>query len=398
MDSTRFDALTRSLATAANRRAFLRTAFAALSAGVGGALGHVSVLADDDDCKRAGKRCKKHKQCCSGKCIPDPAAGAKSTKKDGTCCTPDSKRTTCRGLCGTQINNCGQRVKCGKCCDPDADEVTCAGLCGPQTNNCDVVVECGECCVPESRRATCGTDCNVSKVNNCGDTIECGHCHGGQCAQNGECASDNCCEDTCIDCASVSETATTCGGCDSCCECFQGDSFGPAYCCTDPTRICGTYPNDVCCANQTECVNGACVKPVYICPHQIGGEPVDCRDQNGAGCCGGLCCPADQPVCLNGACHAELPACGYPDNLDCPAGSSCTANQWFTEGVCCTNMGSWSPFNDDNGDPAILNVCCGLNEKWGNDDGFGFCPECVSRDRCGCGDCTSRTSTPRIGR
>lgn len=334
MDSTRFDALTRSLATAKSRRAFVRAAIATVSAGIGGALSHPSVQADD--CKSDGKRCKKHGQCCSGVCAPGPTAESTSTS-DSVCCTPH------------------------------ADESTCGGRCGPQ-------------------------------VNNCGETIDCGSCLGDPCARDGDCASDNCCEATCIDCSSVSETATNCNGCDTCCECFEGDNFGPPYCCTDPTQICGTYPNDVCCANQLECVDGACVNPVYICPHEIGREPVDCRGVNGAGCCGGVCCPLDKPVCLNGACHASLPTCtaGAPT---CPAGSTCTANKWNPNGVCCANMGTWMPGNrDENGDLIVVNVCCELNQKWGNDDNFGLCPTCVAKDHCGCtGPCTSRTSTPRIG-
>jgi hypothetical protein len=300
---------------------------------------------------RGGKRCKKHKECCSGICITvTKEQGSKQGKEGLLCCDPEAAEATCEGSCGELINNCGQTIDCGKC----------------PRESCVASDECAE----------------------------------GECLEEICCPPDDVCPSSSPYCcpADRSPTSACCAEAGACCECFQGDVFGPDYCCPDPAQICGTYPNDVCCANQTECVNGACVKPVYVCPHEVGGEPVDCRELTGAGCCNGLCCPADKPICLNGACHPALPACSYPDSLSCPAGSTCTANVTQPEGVCCSNMGTWSPGVDGTGEPIIVNVCCPLNEKWGNDDGFGFCPRCVPRDFCGCSQCTSRTSTPRIGR
>ena len=364
MDSTRFDALTRSLATSANRRAFVRSAVAAVAAGIGGAFGHTSVLADG--CKEDGKLCKKHEQCCSGLCVPDPTASS-TARSDSVCCTADSDESTCAGLCGTQPNNCGQPVECGG---------------------------------PESKRVTCGAECDVSKVNNCGDTIDCGHCPGDECLADEECASDACCAGICDSCPT--ETAVCCGA--NCCECFldnkPGGSGGPICC--DPDKICGTYPHDSCRDANETCVDGIRVKTVYVCPHEPGGELIDCQGSNGAGCCNGVCCPTSTPVCagvvagVGGVCVAEE-SCSYQDDgttTYCSYGA-CTANKWYPAGVCCPDgkMGSWSPGLDENGETVIENLCCGLNGQWPGED---ECPTCQPLDYCGCTQCTSRGSTPRI--
>ena len=359
MDSNRFDQLTLALAVPGNRRRFIRVVFGAGAAGIGFLTQRGATSADP--CKDDGKACKKHEQCCSGVCFPDPSAPNTATS-DSVCCTPEAQAVTCAGRCGFQTNNCGQQIECPACCVPDPDEVTCSGVCGSQTNNC-------------------------------GESVQCRLCDGGEmCSIDDDCASDICCEDSCVDCSTVSDTATVCGFCDNCCECFAGDSFGPAYCC-DPDNICGTYPNDICCSNSTVCVGGDCVKPEYVCPYTTGGEVVDCRGVNGAGCCNGLCCPNELPVCLNGACHAALPECSYPNNMSCPAGSVCTGNEWNLAGVCCasTSMHSWV-----NG-TIVVNECCTTNEKWVNNDLTNDCPTCIAKSDCGCeGSCTSRTSTPRI--
>jgi hypothetical protein len=353
MDSTRFDALTRSLATATNRRALVRSALAAVAAGVGGAMGRGSVLADG--CKEDGKLCKKHEQCCSGLCTPSPGASSTSAS-DSVCCTPDSNESTCSGLCGLQTNNCGQSVDCGECCSPDAHEVTCAGLCGPQTNNCDVVVECGKC----------------------GEEI---------CEAHDQCASGDCCESICCD-ETQPSTYTCCGPDMGCCDCFATDDL-PI--CHSGEEICGTYPNDRICASALTCFDGVCVRPVYLCPFEVGGDDVYCTtlpDGTGAGCCGGLCCPLDRPICANGACVA-VQTCSY-DSPSCDFGT-CTATEWNKTGTCCTNMHSFKSGVDENGVPVIVNECCDTDEKWDE-----IC-HCTPIHWEGCGEPTSRTSYPRIG-
>jgi hypothetical protein len=353
MDSTRFDALSRSLAIAANRRAFMRAAFAAVAGGIGGVLGRASASADG--CKEDGKQCKKHQQCCSGLCAP-PSNAESTAASDSVCCTPDSNETTCSGRCGTQTNNCGQTVNCGECCVPDVDELTCAGLCGTQTNNCGSAVDCGKC----------------------GDEI---------CLASAECAGGNCCAGKCCDQAQPSTYA--CCGEQGCCDCFSGENLVPT--CYSADHICGTYPTDQVCSASTTCFNGDCVRGVYLCPFETGGELAYCTGATGAGCCGGLCCPHDTPICADGVCVA-VQTCSYPDNMDCAYGT-CTASKWNPDnGTCCTNIHSFQSGTDGTtGEPIIINQCCRTDQKWD-----ALC-HCNALHWEGCQEPTSRTSYPRIG-
>ena len=349
MDSTRFDALTRSLATAGTRRALVRTAFGTVVAGLGSVIGRSSALADE--CKHDGKQCKKHDQCCSGLCVPDPDAESTSSS-DSVCCTPDSAAQTCADTCGEATNNCGQTVQCEPCCVPDDTATTCAGMCGMQTNNCGTAVDCGLC----------------------GDEI---------CLADDECASGECCNDSCCD--ETQPSTYVCCGEQGCCDCFDTD-FGPD--CFSGTDLCGTYPNDKICSPSTTCYNGDCVRPVYLCPFEAGGDDVYCTGAVGAGCCGGVCCPNDKPICADGTCVAEQ-TCSY-EAPSCEYGT-CTATKWNMSGTCCTNMHSFENGVDEFGDTIIINDCCGTDEQWNTE-----C-HCNPLHWEGCGEPTSRTSYPRIG-
>jgi hypothetical protein len=300
MDSTRFDALTRSLATASNRRAFLRTTLAAVAAGVGGALGHATVKADA--CKRDGKRCMKHGQCCSGLCVPEPTAGSTSTS-ESVCCTPESNDLTCAGKCGQiVVNNCGQSIQCGKC----------------------------------------------------GDEI---------CLTNTECASGECCEGTCCD-ETQPDTYVCCGPNLGCCDCFDGQNgpfchAGEEICGTYPN-------DEICAASltcfQEECVRPQYLCPFEAGGEDVfctGATGAGCCLTAGGP---ELCCPHDRPICTVDGCKA-VQACSYPDNMTCDYGT-CTANQWETSGTCCTNIHPYFAGNDGEGNPVTLNDCCGTDERW----------------------------------
>ena len=307
MDSTRFDALTRSLATAANRRAFIRTACAAVAAGVGGALEHASVLADE--CKGDNERCKKHEQCCSGVCVPNPTAGSTS-KSDSVCCTPESNELTC-------VSQCGKTV-----------------------------------------------------VNGCGQSIECGHCADEICAEDADCNSADCCEGSCCT-DDVSSTAACCRG--SCCDCFQDHSpggGGTLYCCPPDREICGPYPHDDCCLPQDTCVAGRCVPKPLACPPEghAGGPNQDCS----SGCCGatdtspGICCPADRPDCVLGVCVATT-AISCADQSVCPAGTLCTAYDG-NSGVCCPSNRYYEIETGDSEVPLAKQCCFAGQEARGCDE------------------------------
>src|SRR5215208_8392491 len=92
--SSSFDELAIGLSSGSvSRRKALKLMGAAL---LGGALGSLGGVAAADDCKRAGKACKKNKQCCSGNCSGGTCAACPvgySQLDNGTCvrsCITDS--------------------------------------------------------------------------------------------------------------------------------------------------------------------------------------------------------------------------------------------------------------------------------------------------------------------
>ena len=84
----------------------------------------------DDGCGGSCGECNWDEQCSGeGLCEPKP-------------CEPDPN--FCDGLCGSQMDNCGNWVDCGDCpCEPDPN--FCDGLCGSQTDHCGNPTDCGEC-------------------------------------------------------------------------------------------------------------------------------------------------------------------------------------------------------------------------------------------------------------
>ncbi len=66
MDHSRFDDLTRALATTHSRRQFLKTFAAGAAGGLLAALGGGQAAAKP--CKKLGKRCSTYLDCCSGVC------------------------------------------------------------------------------------------------------------------------------------------------------------------------------------------------------------------------------------------------------------------------------------------------------------------------------------------
>jgi len=143
-----FDELTRGLASGSiSRGKALKLMGAAL---VGGTLGSLGMReAGADLCKRAGKRCKKNSQCCSGNCVNSTCSACPSGQvlcNNGSCvsnsCLANSGQvfnsSTCQCECpsgrvllsnGTGATPCSTAADCSCTCTgrfPSLDE----GLCG----------------------------------------------------------------------------------------------------------------------------------------------------------------------------------------------------------------------------------------------------------------------------
>ncbi len=193
MEPSRFDDLTKALATSTSRRHALKTIVATALGGLLGLGGIGTALAN---CKPNGIGCNIGSQCCSGGC--------------------------CHGTCTdlSTTSNCG---KCGHACSSGQ------GCCG-------------------------GTCTDLNTTSNCGS---CGHaCASGQICQNGQCVSVTCTQaSTCSTlvscpmnasclCATTSEGTIACTGssdmyyvCQTSTDCSAGQVCIPSFC--NPTaKVC----------------------------------------------------------------------------------------------------------------------------------------------------------------
>jgi hypothetical protein len=157
MDSTRFDDLTRRVASTGSRRSALRA-----MAGMGSGL--LLVLtgrgAAADFCKTDTKACSKGSQCCSGNCAP--ATGKSATSKSSSICCPAGQVQLANGTCGCPAGGCvcptGQ-VDCGAGCIP--------GECCTERGDprCDNGIECSI--------NTCVSNLCVHTDHSCDDDLDC---------------------------------------------------------------------------------------------------------------------------------------------------------------------------------------------------------------------------------
>jgi len=276
VDGSRFDAITRSLATGRSHRSVLGALVGAGLAGLGFG-GHTDARRRrslDNICAAGG-------DCCSGVCMtvgrarkvcacgasadcptgdqchaPLCAAGACSLqvttgapcddqdrcttrdacRADGVCagaavvCTPPKECFTA-GACQAASGRCadaaylGDGARCSTgvcfkeaCCTSDSLAATCAsGKCGPQTNNCGITVQCltlaaGSC----AQDADCCSGVCVTDGNGANGVCQAGPVAvGGACDSNGDCASHACCAGVCRD---LSADPDHCGACTTVCS------------------------------------------------------------------------------------------------------------------------------------------------------------------------------------
>ena len=123
-----FDELTRGLASGSiSRGKALRLMGAALVGGALGSLGGVAAADEDEDCKRAGKKCRKNHQCCSGNCVRGTCSACPEGRvllENGTCATSCTTAAQC-GFdpcgCASSRNLCGNTQTVSNTCSRDLD-------------------------------------------------------------------------------------------------------------------------------------------------------------------------------------------------------------------------------------------------------------------------------------
>jgi hypothetical protein len=162
MDSSRFDELTKALATSRSRREALKTIAATTLGSILG-LGRLGTAFGAPKCHPNGQGCDTNSQCCSGycangeKCTCPPAPGCTvppnntcpcpsgQTCLNGTCC---ANTQVCNGVCCTS----GQTCQNGLCCLSNGNHCTsgsqcCSGLCNQRTSHtCASCLALGEAC------------------------------------------------------------------------------------------------------------------------------------------------------------------------------------------------------------------------------------------------------------
>jgi hypothetical protein len=345
VDGSRFDLLTRILATSSSRRRLL----AGLASG---ALGLTGVrLADARTCTGLGSVCRAHASCCSGSCGPKDRTGrrrcgcataadcpAPGPCLDAVCVTATGRCETRPSTNGTACNDrnaCTQNDTCqnGVCvggnpvvCTP-LDQCHDAGTCNPKT---------GACSNPDKAD---GVPCNDTNACTLGDTCQGGVCTGGSqvaCVNINPCVTDFC--DPAIGCTTTPREAGT--ACDDFFRC-------------DGSEVCDGKGN---CVEGTpvtcdEC--NACDASTGTCAPANDGETCtgDGNRCYGAYVCQGGSCVGEQPVICEaanqchdvGVCEPTTGLCSNPNKADdtvCGAGDGCATGTCqsgdCTVTTCCT--------------------------------------------------------------
>src|SRR6202035_2110212 len=99
MDPTKFDDLTKALATSTSRRQALKTIAATT---IGGILGLAGIGTAFAKCKDTGHICSKNEHCCSGYCCNGTCSDCPCGQVklcNGTCVTPCSSIADCSSNC-----------------------------------------------------------------------------------------------------------------------------------------------------------------------------------------------------------------------------------------------------------------------------------------------------------
>ena len=143
-----FDELARALASGSiSRGKALRLLGAALVGGTLASLGMGGVAAaaqgdqgENEDCKRAGKKCKRNEQCCSGNC------------SSGICGECPTGQEPCGGMCRNSIG--GSCSSNSQCCSGNCSISGTCQSCTPGTSSCGRV---GGFCLANASGA--GTTC-----------------------------------------------------------------------------------------------------------------------------------------------------------------------------------------------------------------------------------------------
>ena len=360
--------------------------------------------------------------------LPSACDGAGHCDKalcQGPCTTDEdcALGVCCSGVCRTQCE-----AGCGDCtCDPG--EYCAADDAGCPDSTCETGV-CGDGCesvllplgATDQWCTSSGGGCNEDGCA-CNGEGYCETADGYQCAEDWECASNNCCDGYCQagPCGGGCFDDNDCTGGDICCEgmcqlppcgggCFDdNDCTGGDVCCYGMCQFppCGggcTPP----CTGENLCCDGSCC-PDHICyeptcglgcgenlvaQHDIdetcyGSMACDgagtCKNANGYGCSADGDCASG--TCCAGTCEDSCAVCGNwfcetgegEDHVTCPQ-DCCDADGTATyDDTCHTECGADTTCD---GSGYFAQDCAGVE---------GYCNQCTYTACPGCSDCSGGT-------
>jgi hypothetical protein len=253
MDSSRFDELTKALATATSRRQALKTIAATTLGSILGLGGIGTALASNMTCAQwcqavFGENTPADEQCAgdaahhTGLCYScGPASPGGGVAPSSICCPRTSS-----GYCTSYSS--------ATCCGSSA---TClGGSCCANANVCGTVCLSAPC--NSSQCETCDSSSGTCVGCPSGHTCQNGTCCTntyGTCSGNGDCCSGTCCQGTCCGSGQVCLSNGSCAtpncsvfNCLSFCVCAS-DTSGAEYCTT------GGYSGD--CTTDKDCPRGS---------------------------------------------------------------------------------------------------------------------------------------------
>src|SRR5438105_1546419 len=112
MEPSRFDELTKTLATATSRRQALKTIAATTLGGILG-LGGIGTAFAKPKCHRPGLGCDTNSKCCSNLCCNGICCASGQVCQNGTCVTCTGNGGTCSGDGDCCSGNCSKGICCG---------------------------------------------------------------------------------------------------------------------------------------------------------------------------------------------------------------------------------------------------------------------------------------------
>lgn len=175
MNDSRFDALTKALATPTSRRQALKTLGVSL---VGGILGLSGIGTAFAACKDPGHQCSKNEHCCSNVCCDRVCCASGQICQNGICVTPC---TANGGTCSGSSDCCSGNCSSGLCCP--SEQTNCNGTCVtcPAPGVCAGTI----CC--QRLETNCGGVCCRELFNCCPDGTCCDPIKGFICCPDGTC-------------------------------------------------------------------------------------------------------------------------------------------------------------------------------------------------------------------